>query len=62
MHCVGIFLGTSGTYVTMYDEIFNAFGYERYQHDMGYLGLAIQVASIAGLLSIGIWLDYTKTF
>jgi hypothetical protein len=55
-------LAVPGAYVTVYDEVFTAVGYNKYQSDMGYLGLAMQVACIAGLLIIGRWLDWTKTF
>jgi FLVCR family feline leukemia virus subgroup C receptor-related protein len=55
-------LAVPGAYVTVYDEVFTAVGYNKYQGDMGYLGLAMQVACIAGLLIIGRWLDWTKTF
>uniref|UniRef100_A0A1X7VCQ1 Major facilitator superfamily (MFS) profile domain-containing protein n=1 Tax=Amphimedon queenslandica TaxID=400682 RepID=A0A1X7VCQ1_AMPQE len=58
----GMYLGVAGAYVTVYDEVFNAIGYSSYQSYMGYLGLAIQLVSIGGLLAIGTWIDYTKTF
>lgn len=61
--CVlGIFLGVSGAYVTVFDEVLNELKYDKYQQQVGYLGLAIQITSIIGLLIIGRWLDWTKTF
>ena len=61
-YIAAMFLGVGGAYVTVYDEVFNATGYRGYQKYMGYLGLAIQLVSIAGLIAIGVWLDFTKTF
>ena len=61
--CVlGIFLGVSGAYVTVFDEVLNELKYNKYQQQVGYVGLAIQITSIIGLLIIGRWLDWTKTF
>ena len=61
-YIIAMYLGVAGAYVTVYDEVFNAIGYSSYQSYMGYLGLAIQLVSIGGLLAIGTWIDCTKTF
>ena len=62
LYILGIFLGVSGAYVTVFDEVLNQLRYDKYQQQVGYLGLAIQVTCIIGLLFIGRWLDWTKTF
>lgn len=61
-YILGIFLGVSGAYVTVFDEVLNQLNYNKYQQQVGYLGLAIQITCIIGLLFIGRWLDWTKTF
>lgn len=62
LYILGIFLGVSGAYVTVFDEVLNQLKYDKYQQQVGYLGLAIQITCIIGLLFIGRWLDWTKTF
>ena len=55
-------MGGTNTYVTIYDEILYHTGYDDYQDEVGYLGIAIQLACALSLLAICKWIDWTRTF
>ena len=46
----------------MYEQVLYKAGYEKYQKDIGYVGLGIQGVSILGAVAMGRWIDWSKTF
>ena len=59
---IAVFNGGTNTYVTIYDEILYHTGYDGYQDEVGYLGIAIQLACALSLLIICKWIDWTRKF
>ena len=59
---LGILLSANAVYVIAFEEVLYHSGYGQYEKDMTYIGLAMQILSIVGLLVVGKWIDYTKTF
>ena len=59
---VGIFLAGAGSFVTVFDEILYAEYDSRNQNDILYLGLAMQLGSVIGVVIISKWIDITKYF
>lgn len=58
----GIFVGSSASLVTVYDQVLVKAGYQQYQKEMGFVGLGIQGMSLLSLIAMGRWIDWTKTF
>ena len=58
----GITIAVSGGFVSVVDEVLNNSGYEGYQVEIGYLGIVAQVSAMFGMIVVGRWLDFTKTY
>ena len=48
--------------MSVVDEVLNNSGYEDYQEEIGYLGIVAQVSAMFGMIVVGRWLDFTKTY
>ena len=59
---LGVFVASSGAYVSVFQEVLHNSGYAKYQGLIGYLGASMAVASIIGLIAASKWIDYTKRF
>ena len=52
----------AGSFVTVFDEILYAEYDSRDQGDVLYLGIAMQLCSMFGVVVISKWIDFTKSF
>ena len=58
----GTYVGSCASLLSVYDQVLNKAGYEKYQKDVGFIGLGIQGISIMGVVAMGRWIDWSKTF
>ena len=59
---LGLLIGASSAYMTVYAEVLHNSGYESYDGDAGYVGLATQVFALAAQLFVGVWISRTKAY
>ena len=58
----GTYIGSSASLISVYDQVLSKAGYEKYQKDIGFVGLGIQGVSILSVIAMGRWIDWSKTF
>ena len=58
----GIFVGSGGAFMTLYDEILFHSGYAKDQKYASYLGASMQVFASIAVLAVGKWIDLTKSY
>ena len=59
---LGILIGSSSAYMTVYAQVLHNSDYDSYDDDVGYVGLATQVFAMAAQLFVGVWISRTKTY
>ena len=59
---LGLFIGSGGAFMTVYDQILIHSGYIDDQKYVSYLGAAMQVFASIAVLSVSRWIDFTKSY
>lgn len=59
---LGLFIGSGGAFMTVYDQILIHAGYIDDQKYVGYLGIAMQVFASFAVLTVSRWIDLTKSY